>query len=265
VTRRLAHPAAALRDHVGVEDRLRASLSGVLGCWAAFATALFAFAITTNHAAFGFAGDQQPVLAAARLAIEIFAVAATLSSVVGAAPLIRRSLTQARREPTMRHIIALPLLAGIVFVVATGLLAVLSEVVSDHGRAVTAPHAVGVLWALIGLICVGVGVVGCRRALYATPISRSRLVYSLVCVGCISMAMLAITLATAIYAIALPLDAPRTASSLAGPLRATTVSVSVNIQVAIMLITSTLATITTVRGWRATRAPKPLRHRAISA
>jgi len=68
------------------------------------------------------------------------------------------------------------------------------------------------------------------------------------------MAMIAITVATAIYAIALPLDAPQTASSLAGPLRALSVSVSVSIQLAVMLVTTTLTTITTHRGWYSIRA-----------
>jgi len=122
---------------------------------------------------------QQPVLAATHLAIEVLAVAATLASVIGAAPLVRQSVIQASREPTMRRLIAVPVLAVVVFAVAASLLALLSEFVSDHGRSVTAPHAVGVLCCLVGLICGGVAVAGCRRALLATPISRGGLVSSL--------------------------------------------------------------------------------------
>lgn len=155
----------------------------------------------------------------------------------------------------MRRLIAVPRLAVVVFAVAASLLALLSELVSDHGRSVTAPHAVGVLCCLIGLTCGGVAVAGCRRALFATPVSPGRLVSSLACGALVTMAMIAITLATAIYAIALPLDAPQTASSLAGALRALSVSVSVSIQLAVMLITTTLATITTHRGWDAIRTP----------
>jgi hypothetical protein len=102
-------------------------------------------------------------------------------------------------------------------------------------------------------MCGGVAVVGCRRALFATPVSRDRLVSSLTCAGLVTVAMIAITLATTIYAIALPLDAPATASSLAGPLRTFSVSVLVSIQLAVMLTATTLATITTHRGWYAMR------------
>jgi hypothetical protein len=204
-----AWPPAALRGRVGVEDRLRASLGGVLTCSATFAAVLVAFAITNNDAHFGFASHQYPVLAAADLAIEVIAVVATLSSVIGAVPLARQSLTQAVGDPTLRRLIAAPLLAVVVFAVAASLLALLSELVSDHGRSVTAPHAVGILCCLIGLICSGVAVVGCRSALFATPVSRGRLVSSLACAGLVTVSMIAITLATAIYAIVLSLDAPR--------------------------------------------------------
>jgi F0F1-type ATP synthase membrane subunit c/vacuolar-type H+-ATPase subunit K len=245
----------ALGDRVGVEDRLRASLGAGLACWATFAAVLVAFAITTNDADFGFASHQHPVLAAAQLAIEVLAVLATLASAIGAAPLARQSLKQARREPTMRRLIAVPVLAVVVFAVAASLLALLSELVSDHGRSVTAPHDVGVVCCLIGLICGGIAVVGCGRVLFATRVSRGRLISSLACGGLVTMAMIAITLATVTYAIVLPIDAPQTASSLAGPLRALSVSVSVSIQLAVMLIATTLATITTYRGWYAIRAP----------
>jgi hypothetical protein len=248
-------PSAPLSDRRSVEDRLRASLGGVLACWATFAAGLVAFAITTNDADFGFASHQHPVLAATHLTIEVLAALATLASVIGAAPLVRQSMVQASREPTMRRLIAVPPLAMIVFAVAASLLALLSELVSDHGRSVTAPHLVGVLCCLIGLICGGVAVAGCRRALFATPISRGRLASSLAWAGSVTTAMIAITLATTIYAILLPLDAPQNASSLAGPLRAISVSVSVSIQLAVMLITTTAATIATHRGRAAIRAP----------
>ena len=252
-----ARPPAALRDRVGVgvgvEDRLRASLGGVLACWATFAAVLVAFAITNKDADFAFVSHQHPVLATADLAIAVIAVLATLSSVIGAVPLARQSLTQAIGDPRLRRLIAAPVLAVVVFAVAASLLAVLSELVSDHGRSVAAPHAVGILCCLIGLMCGGVAVVGCRRALFATPVSRDRLVSSLTCAGLVTVAMIAITLATTIYAIALPLDAPATASSLAGPLRTFSVSVLVSIQLAVMLTATTLATITTHRGWYAMR------------
>jgi hypothetical protein len=244
-------PSGPLSDRVGVEDRLRASLGGVLACWATFAAVLVAFAITTN----GFGGDQHPVLATAYLATEVLAALAIFASLIGAAPLVRQSAIQARREPKMRRLIAVPALAVVVFAVVATLLALLSELVSAHGRSVTAPHAVGVLCCLIGLICGGVAVTGCRRALLATSISRGQLASSMAWAGSVTVAMIAITLATTIYAIALPLDAPQNASSLAGPLRAISVSVSVSIQLAVMLITTTLATIATHRGWTAIRAP----------
>ena len=227
----------------------------MLACWAAFAAALVGFAIATRNANLGFPGYEQPVLAAAAyVAIELLTGIAGLCLLAGAAPLARRCLAQARREPTIRRLVAVPALAGVGFAVAAGLLAVLSVVVSDHGRAVAAPHAVGVLCCLIGLLGGGVAVRGCRAALLATSVSPARLAASLVCGRSASLAMIATTAATAIYAIVLPVEAPQAAAAPAGLLRVLSVEQSVRVDLAGMLIATILAVITTRHGWSARRA-----------
>jgi hypothetical protein len=65
--------------------------------------------------------------------------------------------------------------------------------------------------------------------------------------------MLAITLATAVYAVALPLDAPTLAGEPNGPLQLISVGVSLVVQLIAMSAFGALAMISTRRAWAAVR------------
>lgn len=103
-----------------------------------------------------------------------------------------------------------------------------------------------------GTVCV----LASRRALFAMPVSGRRLLAALTSGTVVTAGMIAIVLATALYAIALQLDAPQLAASPNGPFGGTPTKLALAGQLIVMLITGTLATITTYRGWR-TLAPDP--------
>jgi hypothetical protein len=75
------------------------------------------------------------------------------------------------------------------------------------------------------------------------------------CGALVTAAMVAITIATATYTIALSVDASALAGGPNGPLQATSVSVSLIGQLIVMVIAGVLAGITTRRGWCAVGRP----------
>lgn len=70
------------------------------------------------------------------------------------------------------------------------------------------------------------------------------------CGALLTAAMAAMALATALYAIVLPIDAGGLAAAPNGPLGATSTNVSLIEQFIVMALAGTLAAITTRRGWR---------------
>jgi hypothetical protein len=69
----------------------------------------------------------------------------------------------------------------------------------------------------------------------------------------VAVAMLAIAVATAIYAIALSADASRLAAEPNGPFQVLSVTASLIIQVVVMVGAGALAGVATVRAWRVER------------
>lgn len=63
--------------------------------------------------------------------------------------------------------------------------------------------------------------------------------------------MAAMALAVALYAIALPLDAPHLAGAPNGPLQLISTGASLGVELIVMLLAVSLAGTTTWRGWRA--------------
>jgi len=112
-------PAAAA---LSPADRVRASASAVLACWVAFAAAGFGFYKTTEGARFAAIGTTHPLLGDAHLAVQALAIGASGAVVLGALPLIAAALAQARRQPRLRMVLMLPILAVLVFAVLTALL-----------------------------------------------------------------------------------------------------------------------------------------------
>jgi hypothetical protein len=243
-------PTATVDGLVDCTDRMRASASGVRACWVVFAAAGFGFYKTTEDTPFTAAGHAHPLLGDAHVAVQALALAASAAVVVGALPLIIAALAQARRQPSLRFAMSLPPLAVLLFAGLTGVLVLVAH--SEHSHhTTTAGGSAFIAWGLAGLGCGGVCVVASHSALFAVPLSRWRLVTALACGTLVTAAMAAMAFATALYAIALPVDAPQLAGTPNGPLQLVSTGASLVAQLIIMVLAAMLALTTTRRGWRA--------------
>jgi hypothetical protein len=254
----LRRPAAAA-VLVDSADRVRASASGVLACWVVFAAAGIGFYKTTEDAPFTAAGHAHPLLGDAHVLVQALALVASAAVLVGVLPLIIATLAQARRQPSLRFLVSLPALAVLLFAGLTGVLVLLAHSEHSH-RPTTAGGIALVAWGLAGLACGAVCVVASRTALFAVPLSRGRLVTAFVCGTLVTAAMAAMSLATALYAIGLPVDASHLAGASNGPLQVMSTGASLVAQLIVMVLATTLASTTTRRGWRAVgqlRGPGP--------
>jgi hypothetical protein len=241
------HPSVAVADLVGPADRIRASTSGVLACWVAFAAAGFGFYETTEDASFAVAGHAHRLLGDAHLAIQALAIVASAAVVLGALPLTMAALAHARRQRSLRLVVSVPMLAVILFAGLTGLLILLAHSQPSHATAVG--QGVFIAWGLAGLACGAVCVVASRMALFAVPLTRARLIAALACGTLVTAVMIAMTFAIALYAIALELDASHLAAAPNGPLQVMSTGASLGGQLIAMVIAATLAATTTRRGW----------------
>ncbi|HEY5195296.1 MAG TPA: hypothetical protein VIJ39_15685 [Solirubrobacteraceae bacterium] len=243
-------PSATDASLVDSADRMRASMSGQLACWVAFAVAGFGFYITTEDAPFTAAGRTHQLLGATHLAIQIIAVLASGAVLAGALPLIAAALGRARREPRLRRLVSLPPLAVLLFVGLTRLMELVSS--SQPAHHTNSAGAIAFLsWGLAGLACAAVCVVAARGALFAVPMQRWRLVAAFACGTLVTAAMVAIAVATTLYGIALFADASHLAASGNGPFQLLSTGVSLAVQLLVMVLAATLAATSTRRGWRA--------------
>ena len=247
-------PPAGLAGVVDAGDRLRASMSGVLACWVVFAAAGFGFYKTTEDHPFEAAGSTHTLLGGAHLAIQILAVVASVAVLAGALPLIVLALNHARRHRSLRMLVSLPIVAVAVFAGLTGLLVWVAHSQQSHHPSTT-DRVAFIAWGLAGLACGAVCVLASRRALFAVPLARGWLVAAFACGALVTAAIVAMTIATALYTIALSVDASGLAAEPNGPLQATSVSISLIEQLIVMVIAGTLAVTTTHRGWRAVSQP----------
>ncbi len=247
----IAHLRAppAVAGGVDAGDRLRASASGQLACWVAFAAAGFGFYKTTEDAPFTAAGHAHSLLGDAHVAVQALSIVASAAVLLGALPLILAALAAARRQPSLRFTVSVPVLAVVLLAGLTGVLVLIAHSGHSH-RATTAGGGAFIAWGLAGLACGAVCVVASRRALFSVSLPRWRLIAALACGTLVSGAMAAMAFATALYAIALPIDASNLAGAPNGPLGAISTDVSLAAQLIVMLLAATLAVTTTRRGWR---------------
>jgi hypothetical protein len=241
------------RGAIDGADRVRASATGVLACWLLFATAGFAFYNTTEDTPFSTAGNAHPLLGGAHIAIQVLAVLASAAVVLGCLPVALVVLAEGRRQPRLRALALLPLAAVLVFAGATGLLNLIANS-QQINHPSTASAVAFIAWGLLGFACGAVCVLAARKAAFAVPVSPGRLAFAYLCALLVTAAMAAMALATALYAIALALDAPRLAASGNGPHQLISTGASVVVQLAFMLLAAALAAVATRRGWRAARA-----------
>lgn len=241
-------PPASLATQVDPADRVRASTSGVLACWVLFAAAGFGFYKTTEDEPFSAAGHAHPVLGLAHHAIQVLAIVATAAVVLGALPLIATAVVHARRDRALGRLVGRPLIPVIVYGILTALLVAVS--VTGNSQQVTGAHIAAVVWGLAGLACGAACVLACRATLFAVPVAPPRLLTALKAGTLVTFAMVGIALTTAIYALALAVDAGPLSGAPNGPLQ-TTVGFSLIVQLLTMCLAGGLAVATTLRGWRA--------------
>lgn len=248
----LAHlrPGDAPAGAVGPADRVRASTSGVLLCWVFFAAAGFGYYKSTEDEPFSTVGHLHPLLRDAHLAVQAVALIASAAVILGAVPIIASAVAHARREPRMRRKLALPFLPLIVFGALTAVVIAIAHThAPNHSSA--ASNGMAVAWGIAGLTSGVTCVLACRTALFSTPVPPAQLRAALVAGTLVTVAMVAIATATAIYAIALTLDASHLAGQPNGPFQLLTITASLILQLVVMVGASALAAIATRRGWRA--------------
>jgi len=248
----LAHvrPPAELAKQLDPGDRVRASASGVLASWVAFAAAGAWFANTTDDSPFSVAGYQHVLLSGSHEIVQLLAFVACALVLAGAAPLIAAALSEARRRPALRPIVSVPPLAVLLFAGLTALLAAFAH--AEHSqRPATLGGVALIAWGLVGLACGAVCVLASRRVLFAVHVSRVRLLCAYVCGMLLTAAMAAITLAVCVYAIALMFDSAHLAGSANGPLQLISTSASLVVQMTVMAGATVLAWTSAGRGWSA--------------
>jgi hypothetical protein len=236
------------RGAVDARERVRLSASGILLCWVFFAAAGFAYYKTTEDLPFSTAGHAHPVLRDAHLAVQALALIATATVLLGALPLILSALARARHSPSMRRLVARPFRPILLFGALTAAFIAVAHV---HGpnHPTDVGGALAVAWGIAGLACGTACVLRCRTALFSTPAPVTWLRTSLKAGTLVTLAMLSIALATAIYTIALAADAPALAAEANGPFQVLSVTASLIVQVAVMVGAATLAAVATLRGW----------------
>jgi hypothetical protein len=242
---------------VDVDTRLRLGLAGTLACWVLFAAAGFAFYNTSEDHPFIAAGDAHPLLGGAHIAIQALAGLASLAVIAGALPLVCVALRQAPRQPgRLRAIVSVPITTVLAFMLITAVLVRLAHshpsLAQSHPSGDTA-QAAFLVWCIGGLLCGGVCVVAARRALLRIGIARAWLIGALWSATFVSMAMIMMTCATALYTIALMLDAPGLASEGNGPFQLVNVGVSLIVVIVGMALFAALAAGSVGRTWRCLR------------
>jgi hypothetical protein len=239
-------PADAPAGAVDAADRVRASASGVLLCWVFFAAAGFGYYKSTEDRPFSLAGHAHPLLRDAHLAVQAVALIASAAVLLGALPLILSALGQARRDPSLRRTVAMPLVAMLGFAALTAVVIALAH---NHSGG----SGVGLVWGIAGLACGTWFVVACRDALFATQVRAAQLRVALAAGTLVTLAMLAIAAATAVYTIALSADASGLATEPNGPFQVLSVTASLIVQLVVMLGAGGLASVATIRAWRVER------------
>ncbi len=249
-------PAAGLAGELDVGTRLRLGLGGVLACWVTFAAVGFGFYKTTENHPLG----AHPMLSDAHLAVQLAAGIASLALVAGALPLIAVALRQAWDERDRRRkligLIGAPVAALLLFAAATVLLALLAHGTHARSRASAPGQGAFVVWAFGGLACGAVCVVSARGALFKIDVADAWLIAALQLATLLAGAMVAIAVATALYAITLQLDAPALAGAGNGPLGLVSTGLSLALEAVAMAALGASALLSTSRSWRGIAATR---------
>jgi hypothetical protein len=227
-------PAPGVDAGLGPDDRLRLGVSSILLCWVVFAAAGVGLYKTTEDHGFSAAGQDHRLLGAAHLAIQVLAIGATLAVVIGAAALVVAALRQARDRRAVERAVVLALGCVAVFAAATAALVVVANLRPAPSDATDAASLA--VWTVLSLACgLGCAFAG-RLGLFAVAVPRDVLRVTAACAGLVAAGMVGITLATAVYLVALLQDAPALAGQGNGPLELMSVAASLGVQLAVMAV-----------------------------
>jgi hypothetical protein len=236
-------------------ERLRASVTGVLACWVLFTFAGFGFYKTTEDRPFGSAEAHHSLLGGAHLAVQMLASAAAVAVLAGALPAIALFAACARRDRSLWAIARPAALALATFATLTVLLVLLA-----HAQRSTHASAAGsgafVAWGIAALACAGICVGAARKAVFAVSPGRAALRVAYACGAIVAVAMAAMTAATALYVIALFVDAGALAGVANGPLGLGSAGASLIVQSLLMLLAAAVGVLSVARGWREFRQPE---------
>jgi hypothetical protein len=242
-------PAPGVDAELGPDDRLRLGLSSILLSWVVFAAAGVGLYKTTEDHGFSAAGHDHRLLGAAHLAIQLLAIGATVAVLLGAAPLVVAALRQARDRRAVERAAVLAASCLVVFAIATAGLVVVARLHPLPSDAIDV--AALAVWTAIGLVC-GLGcAMAARLGVFAVVVPRDVLRASAACAGLLVLGMVGITLATAVYLVALVHDAPGLAGQGNGPLELISVVASLGVQLAVMAVVAVPAGLSAVRVGRA--------------
>jgi hypothetical protein len=238
-------PEPGLGEQLGADDRLRLGLSSILLCWVVFAAAGIGLYKTTEDHAFSAAGRAHHLLGAAHLAIQILALIATAAVVLGAAPLVVVALRQARDRRAVERATVLAVGCVVLFGLATAALIFIAHLRPVPSDAIDAAGLA--VWTAVGLACgLGCAIAG-RLGLFAIAVPRDVLRLTTACASATVLGMAGIALATAVYLVALVHDAPGLASQGNGPLELLSVTASLGIQLAVMVVVAVPAGLSAMR------------------
>lgn len=250
----LAHlrPELGLEEQLGPDDRLRLGLSSILLCWVVFSAAGLGLYKTTEDHPFTRLADAHGLVGAVHTAIQVLALLAAAAVAVGAAPLIVLALRQARDRRTVERATVLAVGCLVVFGLATAALVVIANLPPAPGRDLDAAGLA--IWTMIALAC-GLGcALAARVGLLAITVPREFLRVASACAGVVVIGMFGISLATAVYLIALLHEAPALADRGNGPLALLSVAGSLTIQLAVMVAVAVPAGLSAYRS-----RPRPSR------
>jgi hypothetical protein len=250
---------AHLRSPHGAEelvpaaDRVRASASGVLLCWVLLVAAGFGFYKTTEDTPFSAAGHAHPLLAGSHVAVQVGATIGSIAVLAGALPLIAIAVAHALTGRSVGRLVVRPLLPVLVFVVLSAIMIALAHANAGRSGPTTPGSAAVVLWGIAGLVCGVACVSACRASLFELQVPPRWLRFALKSGAVVVGSMVVVALATALYAMAMLLDAGSLAGQGNGPFQVLSVGSSLVIQAVVMIALCALALLAIARGLRRAR------------
>jgi hypothetical protein len=226
--------------------QLRMTVITTAYCWIAFVLVGASFAKATEDAPFRAAEASHALLGGAHVAVIALAVTCGAIVVAAGAPIAVLVLWQVYRgHHELRRALLRACIAVAAFVVATAALVGLAN--RAHGNGGFLGHLAFLGWGALALIVAAVCALGLRTALLQARLDRPQLVPGIAGAWLLSRLMLALTVAVALYAVALAADAPQAASLTNGPLAFRTTAVLAG-QVVVMGLISGVALVTARRG-----------------